>query len=295
MIHIPVLLKEVIRYLNPQPNQNFIDCTIGGGGHAFKILDLTKPNGKLLGIDLSKEAIEKSKIKSLELKIEKRIILINDNFANLAAIVKKENFSPVYGILIDLGLSSDLLETSGRGFSFQKNEVLDMRFNPNFNDLTAQEILNQWPDKNLLKIFKEFGEEKFSQKIVRSILEFRKKEKIQTTQQLVNLIKLALGKKYHIKSVARIFQALRIAVNDELENLKRVLPQAVKILEPRGRLVVIAYHSLEDRIVKQYFKNQPQLKILNKKPIRPTSLETKQNLRSRSAKLRVAEKNSRKK
>jgi len=290
MIHIPVLLKEVIRYLNPQANQNFIDCTIGGGGHAFEILKMIGPKGKLLGIDLWEEAIRDLRLKIKDLRLEERLILVCDNFANLKEIVKRESFFPVDGILFDLGLSSDLLEKSGRGFSFQKVEILDMRFNPKKQILTAKEILNQASEKELTDIFKNYSEEKFSRLIAKKIVQFRKKNKIQTTLQLVNLIKIALRENFHKKSLARIFQALRIAVNDELRNLETVLPQAVDILKPKGRLVIISYHSLEDRIVKNFFKSHPQLKIITKKPILPTKEEIINNPRARSAKLRVAEK-----
>jgi 16S rRNA (cytosine1402-N4)-methyltransferase len=290
MIHIPVLLKEVIRCLNPQANQNFIDCTIGGGGHAFEILKMIGPKGKLLGIDLWEEAIRDLRLKIKNLRLEERLILVCDNFANLKKIVKRESFFPVDGILFDLGLSSDLLEKSGRGFSFQKVEILDMRFNPKKQILTAKEILNQASEKELTDIFKNYSEEKFSRLIAKKIVQFRKKNKIQTTLQLVNLIKIALGKNFHKKSLARIFQALRIAVNDELRNLETVLPQAADILKLKGRLVIISYHSLEDRIVKNFFKSHPQLKIITKKPILPTKEEIINNPRARSAKLRVAEK-----
>ncbi|MGB9680859.1 MAG: 16S rRNA (cytosine(1402)-N(4))-methyltransferase RsmH [Minisyncoccia bacterium] len=289
-IHQPVLLNEVIQYFNPQSNQNFIDCTIGGGGHAFQILSLTNPEGKLMGIDWSKEAIEELKEESQKLKINNRLILVNDNFINLKKIVKEKKFYPLHGILFDLGLSSDLLEKSGRGFSFQKDEILDMRLNPEKQILTAEKILNQASEKNLIDIFKNFGEERFAKLITKKIIWFRKKEKIQSTFQLVNLIKIALGRKFQKKSLSRIFQALRIAVNNELKNLEQVLPQAVEILETGGRLIIISYHSLEDRIVKNFFKNNLQLKILTKKPIRPSQEEIRNNPRARSAKLRAAEK-----
>jgi len=294
-MHIPVLLEEVIKYLQPKPNQNFIDCTIGSGGHAFKILSLTKPNGRLLGIDLAEESISKiEKIKKKNKDIGKRLILVCDNFVNLKKIVEKKNFNPVHGILLDLGLSSDLLEKSKRGFSFQRNEVLDMRYNPFKQSLTAQKIINYWQKERLLKIFREYGEEKLSKRIVEEIVRKRKKEKISTTKQLNQLIENVLIKlkiynpKYKIKTLARIYQALRIAVNNELENLKVGLVEAVDLLKKNGRIVVISYHSLEDRIVKNYFRQCSRLKILTKKPILPTKIEILRNSRARSAKLRTA-------
>ncbi|MGC9048797.1 MAG: 16S rRNA (cytosine(1402)-N(4))-methyltransferase RsmH [Patescibacteria group bacterium] len=287
-IHKPVLLNEVIQYLNPRSNQNFIDCTIGGGGHAFQILQLTGPNGKLLGIDLSREAVEGLKAKSQ--KFNNRLILVNDNFINLKKVVKEKFFCPLHGLLFDLGLSSDLLEKSGRGFSFQKDEILDMRLNPEKQITTAKDILNRYSENDLIEIFKNFGEEKFSKLIAHQIVKIRKQEKIINTLQIVNLIKKTLGRKFRRKSLARIFQALRIAVNNELENLEKALPQAVEILEPGGRLVILSYHSLEDRIVKNFFKNNLQLRVLTRKPIRPSQEEIRNNPRARSAKLRAAEK-----
>jgi len=224
------------------------------------------------------------------LKVKNRLILVNDNFVNLKEIVGKNNFSPVHGILLDLGLSSDLLEQSGRGFSFRRDEVLDMRFNPKGNSLTAEEIINHYPEDNLVKIFKEFGEEKFSKRIAAAIVNARRNQRIRTTNELADLIKRALGRYFHVKSLARIFQALRIAVNDELGNLQEVLEQSIDVLSPQGRLVAISYHSLEDRIVKKFFRKENRLKIITEKPIRPSEREIKINHRSRSAKMRMAQK-----
>ncbi len=289
-MHIPVLLDEVLEYLQPKEGQNFIDCTIGGGGHSFKILSCTGPNGKVLGIDLSPEAIEKIDDQRRALNLRERIILSNDNFANLEEIVELNSFSPVHGILLDLGLSSDLIEDSGRGFSFMRDETLDMRFNPELGKLTAQEIVNQYSEKTLREIFWRYGEERYSPRIAQEIVKNRKRKKIQTSAQLSELIKNALGFRFQIKILARIFQSLRIVVNQELENLQQVLTSSLDILSPSGRIVVISYHTLEDRIVKRFFKGEDSFKILTKKPITPTNEEIKKNPRSRSAKLRVAEK-----
>jgi len=289
-MHIPVLLDEVLEYLQPKEGQNFIDCTIGGGGHSFKILSCTGPNGKVLGIDLSPEAIENIDDQRRELNLRERIILSNDNFANLEEIVELNSFSPVHGILLDLGLSSDLIEDSGRGFSFMRDETLDMRFNPELGKLTAQEIVNQYSEKTLREIFWRYGEERYSPRIAQEIVKNRKRKKIQTSAQLSELIKNALGFRFQIKILARIFQSLRIVVNQELENLQQVLTSSLDILSPSGRIVVISYHTLEDRIVKRFFKGEDSFKILTKKPITPTNEEIKKNPRSRSAKLRVAEK-----
>jgi len=294
-MHIPVLLNEVIKYLQPKANQNFIDCTIGGGGHAQKILSLTKPKGKLLGIDLTKEAIVRLKeIRRKNKEINKRLILVCDNFVNLKKIVNREKFSPIHGIFLDLGLSSDILEKSKRGFSFQRNEILDMRYNPSKQFLTAKEIINYWKFDKLVQIFYRYGEEKFSRRIAKEIVQKRKNKKINTTEQLNQIINDTLTKskvynpKYRIKTLARIYQSLRIVVNNELDNLKSVLSTAVDLLERNGRIVVISYHSLEDRIVKKYFKNCSKIEVLTKKPILPSKTEVLKNPQARSARLRAA-------
>lgn len=288
MSHIPVLLNEVIEYLSPKANQNFIDCTIGGGGHAIEILSLTNPRGELLGIDLTPEAIENLEVKFYRLGLSKRIKLVNDNFINIKQIINKNRFAPIHGILLDLGLSSDLLENSGRGFSFMRDEILDMRYNSNFTDLTAMEIINQYSVEDLTGIFKRYGGERFSWLVAKKIIQQRKKQKIKTTAQLRDIVKNSLGRRFHIKSLARIFQSLRIEVNDELENLEKVLANILDILRPESRIVVISYHSLEDRIVKQFFKQQKKINILTKKPITPGIDEIKKNNKARSAKLRAA-------
>jgi 16S rRNA (cytosine1402-N4)-methyltransferase len=294
MNHIPVLLKEVLEYLDIKPGENFIDCTIGLGGHTFHILERNKPKGRVLGIELDKVVLEQLRKTNLE---EERLILAQGNFIDLKKIVEKHNFKPVQGILFDLGMSSWQIEESGRGFSFQKDEPLDMRVESANNEqrttnnvLTSEEIINEWPEEELVRIFREYGEEKYAKKIARRIIEERKKQKVTTTKQLVDIIvKIVPRKKIH--PATKVFQALRIAVNDELNNLKKALPQALEILRLNGRLVVISFHSLEDRIVKNFFREQAKkgsLKILTKKPISPSLEEIKLNPRSRSAKLRAA-------
>lgn len=279
MIHKAVLQKEVLQYLDPKPNENFIDCTIGGSGHTISILDKNKPNGKVLGIEADPQLYQKLKFKDL-----KRLILINDSYINLKKIVEKNKFSQINGILFDLGMSSWHLEESGRGFSFMRNEPLDMRYNPE-NLLTAEEIINQWPEPKILKILKEYGEERFARKIAERIV---KERPIKTTFQLVEIIKKATPRRTKIHPATRTFQALRIAVNDELNNLRKVLPQAIEILASRGRIVIISFHSLEDRIVKNFFREERDIEIITKKPITTSEEEIKINPRSRSAKLRAA-------
>jgi len=293
-MHLPVLKKEVLIFLNPQPGQNFIDATVGEGGHAFSILEKIGPRGKLLGIDRDQEIIHNLEIKAQKLKLKNRLILVCQNFSNLKKIAKTYNFFPVHGILFDLGISSWHLEQSQRGFTFKKDEPLDMRYSPKTQKLSAKEILNFWPPSRIEKILKEFGEERFAKKIAKEIEKERKIVPIETTFQLVKIVKKATPGWYQQRKIhpaTKTFQALRIAINQELENLKKALPQALEILEKGGRVVIISFHSLEDRIVKNFLKDQSKLgkiKILTKKPVLPTSKEIKLNPRSRSAKLRAA-------
>lgn len=302
--HIPVLLDEVLSYLDPQPDENFIDCTLGGGGHAKEILIKTSPSGKLLGIDLDQQAIKAAGENLNEYK--KRVILINDNYKNLQQITYDAGFNQIDGILLDLGLSSFEMQDEQRGFSFRGSQFLDMRFGG--DGKTAADILNAYPEKQLAKIFKEYGEERHAGLIAREIATERKKNKIANTDQLVAIIEKVYRNKPKPKNInvaTKVFQALRIEVNDELNNLKKVLPVALDLLSKNGRLAVISFHSLEDRIVKQFFKQEAKdclcppeipvcncghhkrLKILTKKAVMPGQAEIKANPRSRSAKLRA--------
>lgn len=298
MSHVPVLVDEVLQYLDPKPNENFIDTTIDGGGHTIALLEKNKPEGKVLGIDLDEKLLENLKLKIQNLNLGNRLILVNDNFANLKKII---NTTPnlqgefgenkVSGILFDLGMSSLQLEESERGFSFRKNQKLDMRFNLT-QRLTAKEIINDWQENEIEKILREYGEERYSKGITKAIVDARQKKPILTTFDLVDVIKKAVPKNYErgrIHPATRTFQALRIATNQELENLKIALPQALEILKKNGRIVVISFHSLEDRIVKTFFREKAKdgkLKLLTKKPIRASEEEIKMNPRARSAKLR---------
>lgn len=301
MVHIPVLQNEILKYLNPKPNENFIDCTIGEGGHSLAILEATEPDGRLLGIDWDEEIVKSLRFKVQGLKFKERLILVCGNFANLEEIVKKQKIRAVQGILFDLGVSSWHLEKSERGFSFQRKEPLDMRYNPQ-NPLTAEKIINYWSASEIEKILREYGEERWARQIAQNIIEFRKIKPITTTSQLIDIVKKSIPAKFRRKKIhpaTQTFQALRIAVNDELNNLEKALPQALKILKPGDathpppRIAVISFHSLEDRIIKNFFKEKAKenlLKILTKKPIRPTNKEIKINPRSRSAKLRAGQK-----
>ncbi len=289
-MHKPVLTKEVLQYLNPKAGENFIDCTVGEGGHALEILKINGPSGKLLGIDLDKSQIERSK-NNLS-KYKDRITLVESSYKNIREIVKENNFYPVNGILIDLGFSSRHVDDSGRGFSFRLDEPLDMRYNIE-SDLTAEKIINEYSEEEIEKILKDFGEEKFSRQIARNIVKARHLKNIKSTFELKNIIENSLPKRMQfgrINPSTRSFQALRIAVNGELDSLKSFLPDAVEVLEKDCRLVVISFHSLEDRIVKNFFNENKnsKVKILTKKPIIASNEEIIINPRARSAKLRAA-------
>ncbi len=289
MIHTAVLKKEVIDYLAPKPNENFVDCTIGEGGHSEDILLKNKPMGKVLGIDLDPQQIISSHW--LQAHFQDRVTLVNDSYINLSEILQRKNFGQVNGILLDLGMSSVQLEGAEKGFTFKIDQGLDMRYNDQAGYLTAEKIINEWPEERIEQVIREYGEEKFSKKIAKNIVEARKRGRIKTTFQLIEIIKNSVPPKYcrrKINCATKTFQALRIAVNDELENIKKVLPQAIDCLESDGRLVVISFHSLEDRIVKNFFKENKNIKILTKKPIVASRSEQAANPRSRSAKLRAA-------
>ncbi len=287
--HIPVLLEETIGALDVQPGGRYIDCTIGPGGHAAAILERSSPGGQLLGIDADPRAIKMAKSR-LEAYGDS-VLLVNQNFANLRSICLKHGFFPVHGILFDLGLSSVQLERNNRGFSFQHDARLDMRLSPR-QEVTADVIINSSPENQLAKIIRAYGEERHSQRIARHIV---RRRPINTSLQLARAVEEAVGgRRGRIHPATRTFQALRIAVNQELENLESALEQAVDLLGFGGRLVVISYHSLEDRIVKQFMRqraigDEPSLSLINKKVITPSLAEVHYNPRSRSARLRAAE------
>jgi len=299
--HTPVLLSETLRALAVQPGGRYVDCTLGGGGHAASILDHSSPGGQLLGIDADPKAIEVARDRLQHYKGS--TLLVNDNFVNLQSICIKYDFSPVHGILFDLGLSSLQLNGNGRGFSFQHDAPLDMRLNPN-QKVTAAQIVNTTPEAKLAHLIRTYGEESYSRRIASHIV---KERPIETTRQLARLIEKTVSRRGKLHPATKTFQALRIAVNHELEYLETALRQAIDLLGYEGRLVVISYHSLEDRIVKQLMQREargcicppdiptcvcdhiPHLRLINKKVITPTAMEIDLNPRSRSAKLRVAE------
>ena len=298
--HVPVLLKEVLAGLDIQPGGYYIDGTVGAGGHAKHILQASTPGGRLLGLDADPQALAISK-EQLACYGE-RVILAHSNFARLKLQADLIDFHPVGGILFDLGLSSMELENPKRGFSFYLDGPLDMRFDPNV-PRTAADLINTLSERELADLIYRYGEEPASRMIARAIASVRP---LHTTTELAAVIAQTVRRKGKIHPATQTFQALRIAVNDELHVLEQGLSAAVETLEPGGRLAVISFHSLEDRIVKQFFAREAQdcicppeslvctcghraqLSILTRKPIRPGRMEVEQNPRSRSAKLRIA-------
>ncbi|TRZ78120.1 16S rRNA (cytosine(1402)-N(4))-methyltransferase RsmH [bacterium] len=300
MIHTPVLLKEILEYLKPESGEKFIDCTFGFGGHSFAILEKVLPGGSVLGIEIDKDVFDQNEtgIDPPSPRLRRAsgktgLTLINDSYVNLKKIADENGFNKVDGILLDLGISSWHFDKSEKGFSFKDEEQLDMRLDSG-TEKSASDIVNHWDYEDLVKIFSEYGEERFSKRIAKAITEYRKKKAIKTTADLVNVIREAIpGKFVHSKThfATKVFQALRIAVNDELQNVEKVLPQAIEILKPGGIIAVISFHSGEDRIVKHFFKNlKNEIEILTKKPIVAGDEEIKNNPRARSAKLRVVTK-----
>ena len=294
MIHKPVLLKEILEIFDPKPGQLFIDGTANGGGHTFAILDKIKPNGKILAIDKDRDLIERLKAESYKLQAD-GVVSVCGSYGEMAQIAKEHGFHQASGILLDLGYSSWHIESSGRGFSFLRDEPLVMRYETEANlgtGLTASDVVNRFSEKDLADILFKYGEERFARKIAKEIAHFREKQKIISSRQLADIVYRACSRKgyFKIHPATRTFQALRIFVNDELGELERALPQAVDLLSEGGKLAIITFHSLEDRIVKNFFRQcakEDKAEILTKKPIYPTEEEIAKNPRARSAKLRV--------
>ncbi|MGC9078570.1 MAG: 16S rRNA (cytosine(1402)-N(4))-methyltransferase RsmH [Candidatus Kapaibacteriota bacterium] len=299
--HTPVLLKEVVELLVTDPNGIYIDGTIGGGGHSEAILEKLGQGGRIFGFDKDPEAIAfcREKFKGeLEKGELSRIELFNDCFSNACSITRHRGRWT--GFLLDLGVSSRQLDESRRGFSYRAVGPLDLRFSP--HGRTAEDLVNAANEEDLAALLRRYGEEPFAKKIARAIVQQRKIARLKTTVDLAKVVEIAVPNKYLKKSLSRVFQAFRIAINNELEVLENALHSALDCLAIGGRIVVISYHSLEDRIVKNFIHNfsikkientttiVPKLKILTKKPITPSKEEIRTNPRSRSAKLRAAEK-----
>jgi 16S rRNA (cytosine1402-N4)-methyltransferase len=311
--HTPVMLAEALEYLKPRRGGIFIDCTLGGGGYTKALLDIVGERGQVIGIDMDELAVSNANNK---FKNYKNLNIVHDNFKNLQAIVNKflvnQKSFMVDGIVFDLGLSSAQLEDGHRGLSFRMDAPLNMSFGNEEDGLSTFDIVNKNREQELSRIIWEYGEERYANRIAHKIVEARKTQSISTTGKLVEIIGSAVPANYRHNSkiyfATRTFQALRIATNREIDNLNKVLPQTITLLKTGGRLVVISYHSLEDRIVKKILRlesknclcppqapicnchHQANFKIITKKPLVPTTIEIKNNPRARSAKMRVAEK-----
>ena len=304
-MHYSVMLSESIEGLNIKDDGIYVDATLGYAGHSSEILKRLK-RGFLFAFDQDKEAINYSESKLSEISLNFKII--HSNFCKLKEKLQEENIDKVDGIIFDLGLSSPQIDDASRGFSFMSEAKLDMRMNKD-SKKSAYNIVNEYSKEDLTKIFFEYGEEKLSGVISRKICDYRKNKNIETTTELVEIIKSAVGANYFYKQhpEREIFQAIRIEVNDELKVLEKVLPDAIELLKKGGRISVITFHSLEDRIVKKIFKKysevdevfkgmpdipdqyKPKIKLINKKPLLPSEKEIGENSRSKSAKLRIIE------
>jgi 16S rRNA (cytosine1402-N4)-methyltransferase len=294
--HVPVLLSEVLAGLAPHSGGRYVDGTLGGGSHAAAVLDASAPDGRLLGIDADPAALAAAGARLAA--FGERARLVHGNFREIGRLAREHGFDGVDGLLLDLGVSSHQLDTPERGFSFAADAPLDMRLDPTAG-ATAADLVNETPEGELADLIYRYGEERGSRRVARFIAEARRKRPIETTGELAELVARALGGRHgKLHPATRTFQALRIAVNRELESLELALPQAVDLLAPVGRLAVISFHSLEDRIVKLFFRSesgyggseQPaRLQIITKKPIEAGEQEARANPRSRSAKLRIAE------
>ena len=290
VVHHPVMLKEVIGFLNLKPGDIVLDATVGGGGHASEILREILPGGNLIGLDADIEAI---KIAEESLKDFKGSFkLINDNFRNVDAILAKEGVRSLNAAIFDVGISSYQIDNKDRGFGIKSDARLDMRMDSRLT-ITAYDIVNGYSQRELSEIVEKFGEERYHNRVARLIVEERARAPIETTAKLAEIVRKAVGTKYSkIDPATRTFQALRIAVNGELDALEEGLKKIVSWLDVGARVAVISFHSLEDRIVKNMFRGYSELGVLNiitKKPLRPSEEEVNLNPRSRSGRLRVAE------
>lgn len=291
--HVPVLLKEVLSHLDLRPGDDVIDATLGGGGHASAILETTAPSGRLLGIEWDGRTLEETR-KRLT-RFGSRAMLVHGSYRDLGRFARAYAFSNVSAVLFDLGYSSFQIDDPERGFSFRFDAPLDMRYDAG-HDLTAADVVNGWSKEELVRILREYGEERAAGRIAEAIIRARKRGLIATTSRLSEVVAGAVperarrpgGGKPKIHPATQTFQAIRIAVNDELGNLQAALPQAADLLKTGGRLAVISFHSLEDRVVKNFFKQTSELRVITEKPVTPGDEEIEANPRARSAKLRVA-------
>lgn len=304
--HTPVLLKEVVSHMQPRSGGLYVDATLGGGGHATELLRASSPDGRLIGLDWDAEALAEVERRLGEMR--GRATLVRANFAEMESVMMDLGVTSVDGVLFDLGISSRHVDAASRGFSFQREGPLDMRMDTR-TEVNASDLLNAASEAQLAAVFLRYGEERRARAIARAVVRARQRQPLATTTDLVRVVEQVLGpKRGPTHPATRVFQALRIYVNRELENLERGLAAAVQRLKSGGRIVVIAYHSLEDRIVKHFFQRlgsacicppalpvcacgrKDELRVITKRPVVPSPEELAANPRSRSAKMRVAEK-----
>jgi 16S rRNA (cytosine1402-N4)-methyltransferase len=284
-IHIPVLMNEAIEHLQPSPGGVFVDGTLGGGGHTRALADRVGPGGRVIAVDLDPEAVRRAERMLAGLPIS----VANSSYTDIPEILDELHIAQVDGMLLDLGLSSDQLADIDRGFSFQSEGDLDLRFDPEHGE-PAWKMLARLSEETLADIIYHYGEERFSRRIARKIVEARKTTPIRSASQLASLVRSCVPRSrgHDIDPATRTFQALRIAVNRELDNIKIALKRLPDRLKPGGRLAIISFHSLEDRLVKEAFRDDPRLQVITRKPVVATDEEVSRNPRARSAKLRVA-------
>jgi 16S rRNA (cytosine1402-N4)-methyltransferase len=306
--HLPVMGREVVSYLGCVAGRTYLDCTLGGGGHALEILQASAPDGRLIGIDQDGEALAAAE--SALKPYKRRVTLVRENFRRIKDVLADLGIKSVDGILLDLGVSSFQLDSADRGFSFRTDSALDMRMDQR-EESSARDLVNDLDADELSGIFKRYGEERFSSRIARAIVNARAKSAVETTGELSEIVSAAIPKKFHPKRIhpaTKVFQALRIAVNDELESLKCVLADGIGLIAKGGRFVVISFHSLEDRLVKNFFRDSargcicpprapvcacgklPVARLLTRKVVVASSEEVEANPRARSARLRAIEK-----
>jgi 16S rRNA (cytosine1402-N4)-methyltransferase len=287
--HVPVLAQEIIEWLRPEPGRTIVDGTLGGGGHARLLAEAVNPGGMVIALDRDPAAVERAKIELSGLPVR----ALHSNYSDLPELLETESVGQVDGILLDLGLSSDQLADGERGFSFQSEGLLDLRFDPTRGD-PAWKLVERLSAEHLADLIYKYGEERHSRRIGRRIAETRRAAPIRTAAELARIVRASVprSRDERIDPATRTFQALRIAVNEELKWLEVALRRFPDCLKPGGRMAVISFHSLEDRLVKESFRDDARLQVLTRRPLRPTEQETFVNPRSRSAKLRVAERKS---
>lgn len=308
--HRPIMPEECIEFLNIRPNGIYVDGTLGGAGHSSEILKRLGPEGLLIGIDQDQNAIDAASKKLLSIETTAKFVIKHTNFENTREAIEEQKINSVDGVLLDLGVSSYQLDEGERGFSYQHDAPLDMRMNQD-DDFDAQDLVNTWSREDITRVIRDYGEEKWASRIAQFIVKNRETQKIKTTGELVDIIKAAIpasARREGPHPAKRTFQAIRIAVNRELEVLENLLADVTEVLKPGGRLVILTFHSLEDRIVKKAFQRlaqgctcprdlpicvcggKPKIRVITRKPVTASENELSQNPRARSCKLRAAEK-----